>query len=492
MYNVSSMNSYLLRPRGGGARAALRSLPAAALMILLVMAPGGAQAGPQKVRLTLREAVRRAATLNETVLMARAEQARTMGIVQEVRARTLPEITADINYTRNIQRPVLFFDTPDGVQQISLGNDNEYTFALRLEQSLLDFSLGPAQRAARLTRDATEAQVEAARTAVTLRARVDYYTVLLDRELLTVQEKALEQAEARLEQVEMMFRAGTSAEFDLLTAQVEVDNIQPLLIDARNRLVLDTNRLKRTVNLPLDTELELLDSLARPSEEPEELSAFLRRGGGVDTLEAEARRSKEPAGLGDQDLASWIRHALIKRPDLTAQRTTVELFQQNLTSERRSALPAFDFVAVLSRRGSSNTFFPGERDFSQSATAGLVVSIPLFDGRERAGLVQQAQATRDRERFRLKQLEEDVRLEVQQARQALQAAREQVQASESNVRRSERALEIAQTRFRNGLSTQVELNDAELAATRARTNFAQALYNYNVALAGLQAALGER
>jgi outer membrane protein TolC len=60
------------------------------------------------------------------------------------------------------------------------------------------------------------------------------------------------------------------------------------------------------------------------------------------------------------------------------------------------------------------------------------------------------------------------------------------------VDRAERALEIAQTRFRNGLSTQVELNDAELAATRARTNFAQALYDYNVARARLQAALGER
>ena len=54
------------------------------------------------------------------------------------------------------------------------------------------------------------------------------------------------------------------------------------------------------------------------------------------------------------------------------------------------------------------------------------------------------------------------------------------------------ALEIAQTRFRNGLSTQVELNDAELAVTRARTNFVQALYNHNAARAQLTAAMGER
>jgi outer membrane protein TolC len=85
-----------------------------------------------------------------------------------------------------------------------------------------------------------------------------------------------------------------------------------------------------------------------------------------------------------------------------------------------------------------------------------------------------------------------VRLDVQQSLLALNAAREEISASESNVRRAERALEIAQTRFRNGLSTQVELNDAALAMTEARTNYARALYRYAVAHAQLQAAMGER
>ncbi|MFQ5678898.1 MAG: TolC family protein [Gemmatimonadota bacterium] len=479
--------------------AAGRAIGSAAglLALLLGGAPAHAQEPParDRVKLSLADAVLRATTLNETVLMARAEQARTIGIVREVRSQSLPQITADINYTRNIQRPVLFFNTPEGVQQISLGNDNDYTFALRLEQSLMDFSLGPARRAARLTRDATGAQVEQARTSAALQARVDYFTVLLDRELLRVQEQALAQAEARLAQVEMMSRAGTASEFDLLTAQVEVDNIQPQLIEARNRLALDTNRLKRTVNLPLDAALELTDGLARPGETPAEPAAD-RGGRGAAAPEAGRRSAAEltvgEEGVEDQELSRWIQSALLRRPDLAAQRTTVQLHQQNLTSQRRSALPEFDLVAGITRRGSSDEFFPGERDFSQSATAGLVVSLPLFDGRERAGRVQQAQAARDRERYALERLEKDVRLDVQQSLQALRAAREQVAASESNVRRAERALEIAQTRFRNGLSTQVELNDAELAATRARTNYAQALYNYNVARAALQAAAGER
>ncbi|HZD05099.1 MAG TPA: TolC family protein, partial [Longimicrobiales bacterium] len=110
----------------------------------------------------------------------------------------------------------------------------------------------------------------------------------------------------------------------------------------------------------------------------------------------------------------------------------------------------------------------------------------------RAGRVQQAEADLRSQRYRLQQLEESVRLEVQQAWQSLQSADERIEASRSNVRRAERALEIAQTRFENGLATQVELNDAELAVTRARTNYAQALFSHGVARAELMRAQGKR
>jgi outer membrane protein TolC len=301
--------------------------------------------------------------------------------------------------------------------------------------------------------------VEASRVDAALAAREDYYAVLVDEALVEVQEQALAQAEARLEEVDMKFRAGTASEFDLLTAQVEVDNIRPRLIEARNALALDRNRLKRTLNYPMDVILELTDELEEPGAEAPDAA---------------------------------VEYALEHRSDVQSQRLTVSLQQQNVSSQKAQALPSFDLVATLSRRGSSDQFFPSEQDFSQSATAALQFSVPIFDGRERAGLVQQAEAAVERERYRLEQLEGNVRLEVQQASQSLLAAREQVEASRSNVRRAERALEIAQTRFRNGLSTQVELNDAELAATEARTNYVEALYSYNVARARLAAALGER
>ncbi len=423
-------------------------------------AQGSRAAGREPVRLSLAEAVGRAVDLNEDVLIARAEEARTAGLVREVRAASLPDIRADINYNRNIQNAVLFLETGDGVQQVQLGQENDFSFILTLEQPILDLALGPARSAARLSGEATAVQVESARVGVALQARLAYYQVLLDKELVVVQEKAIEQAGARLREVEAFYRVGTASDFDLLTAQVEVDNIKPLLIQARNLLELDRNRLKRTIGMPLNRTIELVDRLARPTEIP--------------------------------PLEEAIEIALRNRPDVDSQELVIALQSENLAVQKASGYPTLDLIASFSRRGASSTLFPGGKDFAQSASAGLSFSVPVFDGRARSGRVQQARAAVDREKFRLQQLVENARLQVQQAHQALVASREQIEASESNIARAERALEIAQTRFRNGLSTQVELNDAELAVTRARTNFAQALYNHNAARAQLTAAMGDR
>lgn len=413
------------------------------------------------VRLGLDQAVRRATTSNEQVLIARAQQAQAAGLVKEVRADALPQVDATFGYTRNIQKPVLFFNSPQGVQQITIGNDNEYTIGLSLSQTLFDFSLGPARAAARMSREATGDLVEAARTNVALSARTTYYDVLLSRSLVDVQQKALEQARRRLAQVQDFYDAGTASEFDLLTAQVEVDNLRPPLIEARNQLALNLNRLKRTVGIPLDRPIALTDSFPAPADTAASLDTYLAM--------AEEGRS-----------------------DLRAQKVRVDLQGENLIAKKRSALPTLSFTAGVQRRASSNDLLPPEQDFTQSATAGLAFSVPLFDGRKRSGQVQQAAAEKESARFQLEQLRQDIRLQVQQAYQGLQAARQRIEASQANVQRAERALQIAETRFKNGLSTQVELNDAELAVTRARTNHAQALHDYGVARANLTAAVGQR
>ncbi len=432
------------------------------ILTLVIVAAGGARAAAQEPArpLSVEEAVRLAVEGNERVEEAVAGVDQSRGAVTETMARALPKLDFSYQYGWNIQRPVIFFNQGGTVEQVSIGRDNDNTFSLDLSQSIFDASLGSALRAARSARDFSEANLETTRRAVALSARTAYYGVLLDSQLVQVQEQALAQAQARLDDINERARAGLAAEFDVLTAQVAVENIRPQLIRARNQLSLSRITLNRTLGLPLAVPVQLTDSLAYQP---------------PPTMEAEA-----------------VGRILGLRSDIVGAEQLVAMRKAAAGAERGNRLPTMELNLGLQRRASSADVVPESPDFSQSLIAGVRLEWPVFDGRATAGRLLQLEAARRTDEARLTGLRRDVQLEFQQADQSLRAAEAEVLSSRATVGLAERALAIAQTRFRAGLSTQLELGDAELALTEARTNISEALYRFNVAQAEWRAALGER
>jgi len=438
--------------------ARLRLAAAVAALVAAFPAPAVGQQPAAPVRLSLDDAVSLALSHNDQIRIASATVDQARGAVIQAEAAALPKLDFAYNYARNVQRPVIFFNQGGQVQQISIGAANDNTFGLTLKQTLFDPGLVYATRAAKLAHQYASHAFDATKDQIALAAKVAYYQVLLDSALVNVQQQGLAQAERRLDQVRQRAQAGLASEYDSLTATVAVENLRPPLIAARSALKQDRDQLKRTLGLALDTPLTLTDTLAYvPFERP-----------------------------GPQ----IVNQALDSRPDVEAQRRMVQLREASVNVERGKAWPTLSLNLALQRHASSAAFIPGEADFSQSFQVGFSLGWSLFDGRASQGLILQDRAQLTAEKARLAAKEKDVALEVQQAADALDAAQAQVQAARGTVGVANRALEIAQTRFANGLATQVELGDAELAATQAGTNYAQALFQFNVARAQWTAALG--
>ena len=426
--------------------------------------PGGAQqvpgaGGGSAVELTVSRAVDLALERNEQVVAAAADVDRTRGQVEETHSLLLPSLDFSFNYARNLQRPTIFFNQGGETQQIAIGDAHDNAFSLNLRQTVFDPSLPAAVRAAKRAEGFARATEEDVRRLVALNAKTAYFTVLRNRELVEVQASALAQADARLVQVRERAQAGLASEFDTLTALVERNNIEPSLIEARNELQLSADRLKRVLGLPLTRDITLTDSLAYPAN-------YTVSEEEVDTV-------------------------LDRRPDVTAARRQVDLMRASLDAQRWNALPTVSLTAGLQRRATSHDMVPQNQDFTQSFVVGAQLEWSLFDGRANSGRVLQSRAQLRQAQARADAVLADARLEVQQARQGLEAARSRVQASRGNIMQAERALQIAQQRFASGLSTQLELGEAELQLTRARTNLAQALYAFNVAMARWDAATEE-
>jgi outer membrane protein TolC len=121
---------------------------------------------------------------------------------------------------------------------------------------------------------------------------------------------------------------------------------------------------------------------------------------------------------------------------------------------------------------------------------GLSVQIPIFDGLRTRGQVQQAQADLHRSQYELEQAKRGVRLEVSQALQDLSSLNQELAGMGATVELAEEAYGIAKSRYDNGLSIQLELSDARVAADMAHLGLAETQYRYNVALARIDRILG--
>ena len=438
-------------------------------LVLLAIAPVAAApraahaqeapAGRDSLRLTVEGAVERALVSNEQGRIARTAVDRTEGQVREAFARALPTIDASYRFTRNLQRPAIFFEEEGETQQIAIGNAAEHGFDLLLEQPVVDLSLGSALSAARHGTEASVALYDRALSDVALDARQAYYTVLRSEADLRVAENALELARRRLAQVQLFYDVGTAAEFDLLTAQVALESARPDQIRAGNQLRLAENQLKRVTGIPFDLPVQLADSLAY-----------------------------EPVVI---DLEEAVRRALEQRGDLEADRQTVELTDELVDVERAESYPSLSLFLNLNRRASSEEIWPEDRDFTQSATASFALIVPIFDGRRTQGRTLQARADHVAAIERMRAMERDVELEVLDAWQSLQAADEGVRATSATVAQAQRAYDIASVRFRSGLSTQLELDEAEGDLIEAQSIAAEALYLHMLARAILLHAMGE-
>ncbi|MBD3334022.1 MAG: hypothetical protein GF355_00735, partial [Candidatus Eisenbacteria bacterium] len=270
---------------------------------------------------------------------------------------------------------------------------------------------------------------------------------------------SLRQAEERRQEIAARVERGVSPRFDLLRARVEVATRKPVLTRARNEAALAMEALRRAMGMPLDRPIALRDSLAyRPQ-------PFTRE--------------------------QVVAVALEEHPQLAAARRELRAARFQLKAQAANDLPLVYLDGNYTWQGqTSDGFIPGDKESAQSATLGLSLVWPLLDGFENRYRTRQADAAVETARLTVQQLEESIRLEARRVWADVISTAEEIRAVEESVELAHEAYAIAEVRFRSGLSTQIEVLDAELALHRMRLELAGALYRYEVAEAELERVLG--
>lgn len=186
------------------------------------------------------------------------------------------------------------------------------------------------------------------------------------------------------------------------------------------------------------------------------------------------------------DLATAVSEAYAIRPEVLNAATAVRISERNVDLARRGRRPDVSLSGQYLFTPDAAGFSANERSWN----IGAQLTVPIFEGGLTRARVDQAQADLSAARDTLESVRQAVALEVRTGLLDLQEAARRRQTAAANVVQAREALRIAQVRFRSGVSTTVEVTDAQVAFTQARSNQVSADFDYLTAEAQLRRAVG--
>ena len=481
-----------------GARPGLRRMAGSgacmsALALLLPMAAHGqaapAGAGASGRMLTLEEAVRTAVEQNPELQAARFGLQEAREQVDEAWGNVFPTVDLTSSYTRNLSAatsflPAIIFDPdadPDELIPVPFGADNLWNLSIDAEQTLFDaaafIGVGAAGRFESLQREVVRGQLH---TVVT-RVRTAYYDLLLSQEQERLIENSVRRVEESLGETRALAEAGLSSEYDVLRLEVELANLTPNLRRATNAV----HQAKRQLGI----ELKL------PSDEAESL----RVAGSLATMDLTDLQSNsadnqailtvaEVAPTPDPDL---IAAALANRSEVRQLEATEDLRHTELRLQQVEYLPRlslFGSYGINAQQNGSPEFFGEPRAYAR--TVGLRLTFPIFQGFQRDARIDRQRAVLEQARVQTEYARSRVVGEVRTLSERVEESRLRALAQRLAVTQAQRGFEIARAQYREGLGSQLELTDAEVALRESEFNYAQAVYDFLVARAQLDEAVG--
>lgn len=411
-------------------------------------------------RLDLEQALAFALDHNFAIRQARERIREQEGIVTTVTAASLPAVSATASFQKsNLQS--FQAGTLNTGQPVIIPSGRFWRMNFNVRQAVYaGGGIRSSIKAATFTRDAAIFALQETINATLFDVRTRFYTVLLAREDITVQEQNLELLQLQLRDASARFDAGAVSKFERLRAEVAVANAQPPLIKARNDLRLAIVDLRKAIGLMPASE----DSLDQGPD-------F------VGTLAFEPVTVELPAALAA---------ARAKRPELQRLATLLKAYEAGELTARAGYFPSLAVTAGGElRKGPTESFNDSRRGLRAGAQAQWVGNL-----RGTAGQVDQAESLIEQARLALGAGELAVQVEVRRAVSSLEEATELVSASGQSVKQAEEAVRIARTRYQAGTTAQLDLLQSQVALTAARTNHLRANYSHNVAQARLRNAMG--
>ncbi len=475
------------------------ALPALALEAQSLEAEAGdtrTGGSSEVLSLTLDEALR--IVLDESRELEQARLALTVaeGQVSEAWSSLYPSIDVSTSYTRNVTPAVsfipAFFFNPNAAEgellKVQFGAENAWNTNVAFEQTLFRGSVFIAAGSASRFETLQLETVRGAEQEVATQVRLLYYQLLLAQEQRQLIERSVARVMQLLEETRALNRAGLSSDYELLRLEVELANLEPDLRTVENEYRRIQRELATDLNLDEGVVIEVAGSLAELSLDDE---------GPNDPVNA---RILELMGVETADLVEGdSRDRLLRRAQggnslLQQASLNAELQGAQLRLEQSEYLPEVSLFAtydIQAQQDGPPDFFGTSRQRGYGRFVGVRVSLPVFTGFRRNARVDQMQASLRSAELQAELAEDELRAQLAGLVDRLEESRLRTRSQGLAVEQARRGFEIASAQYREGLGSQLELTDAEVALRQSEFNYAQAVFEYLSTRAQIDQLVGE-
>lgn len=412
--------------------------------------PTQTSTGPQ---LTLAEAEHLALVHNPNISVAHLLQLAQAQVTREVRSGEMPDAIADLT--------AVGAHDDSRITAGVLNNPSIYDRAaggLTVDQLITDF--GRTHNLVKSAQSNTRAQLESERaTELDIRLAVDqaFYRTLTAQSVLRVAQQTVATRQATDEQIGALTQSKLRSTLDLSLADVQVSQAKLLVIDAENALASEMAALNAILGSEADKQYDLVD---------------------------ETPTNAQPAPANMEDL---VQLAFRSRPDLLALQDRSLAARQFSSAEHDLLRPTISALAVA-----GGTPVRADQILSPwYGAAGANISIPVFNGFEYTARAKEADLRASASQEQARNLRDNIARDVRTAVLNAQNAFERIGVTQELLNQANTALELAQARYKVGLSGIVDLTQSQLAQTEAEIDVANARFAYQTALAVVRYQTGQ-
>lgn len=283
-----------------------------------------------------------------------------------------------------------------------------------------------------------------------------YFDMLQADNMQKLGRESVERLADHLKNVEAQYEVGVVAKVDVLRSQVELANAKQSLIKAENAYQIAEANLNKIVGLPMDTQLKLDNILVYTPYE--------------------------------NDMQYCLDYAAMHRPELEQAKQNVEAAKGALRVAISGHMPQIAATASQNWNNNNGKNWPG--DDNGNWYVGVSVGWNIFDSGVTTSKIHGAEANLAKAHETYRDTVDLVNLDVRSNYLNLREAEKRIDTTKLAVSQAEEDYRIAQLRYMNGVGTNTDVLDAQVALTDAKTNYLQAMYDYNTCKTNLETAIG--